>query len=160
MAKPLPYETAPAPEPIRTSAEVELQAFLETLHTSGALRLLRGMLGAVPEVSDVVLEQMATESGKNLLGNVSIAMMELTKTEPDATNTFLGALRKSVRAARASMLRMPPSLMELVALMMHEDTRRGLHACLTLLATLGRELRRAGWPFATLTAPIREHKRF
>lgn len=138
MAKRLSYE--PSAAPTQTTARAEWDALLQALHDSGTLRVLRGLIGSAPQMSDVLLEQLETEGGRNALGNLTIAMTTLTKLEPERVNGLVRALLEGLRAAGRSAHQHPPGLVGLAALLMREDTRRGLHAIVVLLQTIGREL--------------------
>lgn len=152
MARPLDH--TPSAAPTETSARSELEALLETLHSSGALRVLRGVFGAGPQLLEVALSQLETAGGKNALGNVAVAITSLTKLDADRVHALVEALNEAVRAAAASVQRPPPGLMGLFAMLMREDTRRGLHALVVMLSALGRELDDSGDEAQTLT-PVR-----
>lgn len=153
MARPLDH--APSAAPTQTSARSELETLLETLHTSGTLRALRGLVGTGPQLLEVALGQLESEGGKNALGNIAIAMTTLTKLDADRVHALVEALHKGVRAADASRQHAPPGLMGLFAMLMREDTRRGLHALVVLLSTLGRELDRSDDGDARSLTPAR-----
>ncbi len=140
MAEPLKYDPLEESPKTQIGARDELELLIETLHESGTLRTLRGLFGRMPEVLDVVLEKLDTGPGKNALGNVALAMVSLTRVDPSLVDRLMGALMLGLERARRSTFEHPPTLVGLAAIMMREDTRRGLHAMAVLLETIGAEL--------------------
>ena len=65
MAQPLPYDPPPAPpgQDAFTAAD-DLARLLETLHTSGTLRVLNGLLARFQDVMAVVLAGLDSDAGR------------------------------------------------------------------------------------------------
>lgn len=67
MAERLEFEVPPARFP---GAREELDALIETLHRTGALRLANDFIGRMDAVADVALNEAGADGGKNSLGAV------------------------------------------------------------------------------------------
>lgn len=137
MARPLDYRPEPTPP---DAATADLERLLETLHQRGALRLLNALVGGLPGVAEPLLGQLDTPVGRNLLVNLTALGRGLGEIDSDAFHEVMEGVGKGLTAARASLDEEPPGLIGLTGELSNRDVRRGLHAVLTLLATLGRHL--------------------
>lgn len=138
MAEPLKY--TPTAPPTTETAHEELEDLIETLHESGTLRVLNGFFGQFDDVTEVALEQLTTPSGMQAVSNLAILMKGLTNVDPDHLETFQEGTQEGLEAARESLKEKPPGMFKLTRQFGDRDTRRGMHAALTLLQTLGRHL--------------------
>jgi uncharacterized protein YjgD (DUF1641 family) len=137
MAKPLNH----TPTPVATdTAHDELQDLLETLHTSGTLRVLNGLFGQFEDVSIIAAQQLDTPGGRNGLSNILLLLQLLGSLDADHVEDFLKATEQGLGAARERINGDAPSLLGLVGALKDEDVRRGLAALLTFLKVLGRSL--------------------
>ena len=139
MAKPIRY----VPEPVATdTAELELQALLETLHERGVLRLLTNLTAESHGVAQVALEQLDSIKGQNMLGNLTVLLSFLGEMDDEALGKLLTGVGRGVNAASQSQTKKEtPNTFKLVKELNDPDVRRGLNAVLTILATLGRHLK-------------------
>lgn len=137
MARPLAYD--PVPPPIDTARE-ELEQLLQTLHESGTLRLLDGLLGRFPSVTEVAVQQLNTGGGHNFVGNVMILLKALTELDSDGHQALVSGVGEGLQAAHRSLQESPPGLLSLLRKLGDEDVRRGLNALLVLVQALGRHL--------------------
>ena len=137
MARPLAYD--PVPPPTDTARD-ELEQLLQTLHESGTLRLLDGLLGRFPDVTEVAVGQLNTGGGRNLVGNVMILLKALTELDSDGHQALVSGIGEGLQAAHQSLQGEPPGLLGLLRRLGDEDVRRGLNALLVFVQTLGRHL--------------------
>ncbi|MCL2447497.1 MAG: hypothetical protein FWD17_00965 [Polyangiaceae bacterium] len=140
MAEPLKYRSIPGPSP-RDTARQEIDALVEVLHDSGALRMLRGLVGRFPEVMGVMLERLDSDAGVNALSNLTIAASALLAVNAARTARIVTGLREGLDSALANRSHRPPRRLQLLAKLNHPDTRRGAFAVLTILESIGRQLR-------------------
>lgn len=138
MARPISY--APPPAPVEDTPHEALERLLQTLHESGTLRLLDGLVGQAQDVGAVLAGRLDTPGGRNALSTLLLLVQALGRLEPDHVQAFLTGTEKGLAAAHASFKTDPPGLLQLFGVLKHEDTRRGLHALLVLLQTLGNHL--------------------
>ena len=138
MAQPILYDVPPAP--VEDTPEEALHRLLGTLHESGTLRLLDGLLGQFQDVAEVVTKRLDTPEGHNGLSNLLLLLKGLGAVEPDVVETVAEGLGKGFRAANDSFRRDPPGLLALFGALKHQDTRRALHALLVLLQAVGGHL--------------------
>jgi uncharacterized protein YjgD (DUF1641 family) len=137
MAEPLKYRPrVDAREP----AHEELEALLRTLHRSGSLRLLQGLAGRFPEVLGLLLEKSKSEFGQNALGNLTVLGVSLGRVETASVEQFARAFGEALERVHASAPEDPPRLIRLLGALRGVDARRGLHALVILLQTLGEQL--------------------
>jgi uncharacterized protein YjgD (DUF1641 family) len=143
MAAPLDYAYPPGPDgPHTFTAADDLARLLETLHTSGVLRLANGLVARFQDVAAVALDGLATEEGHNALANVLLLGKALGAIDADGTARVVDALALALPAAaeRLTAETEPPGTVALLRRMREPDVRRGLDAALTLLGTLGARL--------------------
>ncbi len=143
MADPLGYtRSAPAPGVDAFTAQDDLARLLTTLHESGTLRVLNGLLAQFAEVNAVVLKHLDTEEGTNGLSNLLILLRVLGNIDADGTDRFARALTDGVEKASARLGRRdePPTLLQLAVKLRSPEVRRGLDAALTLVGTVGARL--------------------
>ena len=143
MADPIPYaRSAPAPGVDAFTPEDDVARLVRTLHDSGTLRAVNGLLAQFAEVNAVLLEQLDTEEGRNGLSNVLILLRGLGHVDSDGTDRFVKALTAGLGAAGERLKKNddPPNMLKLAAKLREPEVRRGLDAMLTLVGTLGKEL--------------------
>ena len=143
MAQPIDFAPPPAPPGQDAfTAEDDLTRLLQTLHESGSLRILTGLIGRAEGVSAVLLEQLDTPEGHNLLSNLLILGKLLANVDADGLDRFVTALTDGLRAAgeRLDDEDDPPGFIGLTKRLHDEDVRRGLNATIALLGTLGQRL--------------------
>jgi uncharacterized protein YjgD (DUF1641 family) len=143
MAQPLAYDLPPAPpgEQAFTAAD-DLARLLETLHTSGTLRALNGLLAQFQDVMAVVLSGLNTDEGRNGLANLLVLAKLLGRIEADGLDRFVAALDRALDAAgeRIADTDEAPGSLSVLRKLRDPEVRRGLDAALTLLGTLGSQL--------------------
>ncbi len=143
MAQPLAYEPPPAPpgQDAFTAAD-DLARLLDTLHQSGTLRLLNGLLAQIQDVSAVALGGLNTDEGRNGLANLLVLAKLLGRIDADGLDRFVAALDRGLAdaAERLADTDDPPGTLSVLGQLRQPDVRRGLDAVLTLLGTLGRQL--------------------
>ncbi len=143
MAHPLGYtRSAPAPGVDAFTPEDDVARLVRTLHESGTLRALHGLVAQFAEVNAVLLDRLNTEEGKNGLANLLILLRGLGHLDADGTDRFVKALTDGLDAAgdRLKNDDDPPNLIQLAAKLRSPEVRRGLDATLTLIGTLGQRL--------------------
>lgn len=138
MAKLLHYEPQPPPPPTpEDAAHAEWDALLVELHRSGTLRLLRGLLGAGPEVTKVALDQLERPAGGRLVRNVTVLLSGASRFEPEHLDHLLTGLARGVTAASRRLAGKPPGPLRLLRTLADGDVRRGIGAVLALVAEIG-----------------------
>lgn len=141
MAMEIEYQVPPAPQP---GARDELNDLIETLHRVGALRVANDVIGRLSGVSEVALDELNSNEGRNLLGVFLAAGALLTKLPPTAVNEGSQLMVSSTKAARNALHGKPPGTFTLLRLLHHPDTRRVLGALLVVLQNIGAHVRLAG----------------
>lgn len=143
MAQPLPYDPPPAPpgQDAFTAAD-DLARLLETLHTSGTLRVLNGLLARFQDVMAVVLAGLDSDAGRTGLANLLTLTTLLGRLDADGLNRFVAALERALEAAgeRIEDEDGAPGSLSVLRKLRDPDVRRGLDAALTLVGTLGAQL--------------------
>jgi uncharacterized protein YjgD (DUF1641 family) len=138
MAEPLKFRPHVS---ARDPAREELEALLQTLHESGNLRLAIGLFGKFPEVLRILLDQLGGTSGRNAIGNLTVLAASLGKLSTAPLERFSTALGEGLDRAYESAPLEPPGLLRLLSRLGQADVRRGLHAAIVMLQTLGEFLR-------------------
>ncbi|CAN5261371.1 hypothetical protein BH23GEM4_BH23GEM4_07390 [soil metagenome] len=139
MAEPLDFQ--PIADPT-FGAHDDLERLLETLHESGTLRLLDGLIGRLGAVGEIAVEQLDTPGGRQAVGNLLILGRLLTQLDAESTDRFANGLVEGVRAGSAALTQEPPSTVRLLRQLRQPEVRRGLHAALAFLAALGHHVHR------------------
>ncbi|WP_420455783.1 DUF1641 domain-containing protein [Rubrivirga sp.] len=143
MAQPIAFEPPPAPpgQEAFTAAD-DLARLLETLHTSGTLRVLNGLIGQFQDVVAVVLDGLNTDEGRNGLANLLVLAKLLGRIDADGLDRFVAALDRALEDAseRLNDKDDAPGSLSVLAKLRQPEVRRGLDAALTLVGTLGRQL--------------------
>ena len=143
MAQPLDYAppTAPPGEQAFT-AQDDLNRLLETLHTSGTLRVLNGLVARFQDVMAVVLDGLNTDEGRNGLANLLVLAKLLGTIDADGLDRFVAALDRALAEAgeRLDDADDAPGSLTVLKKLRQPEVRRGLDAALTLLGTLGSQL--------------------
>ncbi len=143
MAKPIAFEPPPAPpgEDAFTAAD-DLARLLETLHTSGTLRVVNGLVAQLQDVAAVVLAGLNTDEGRNGLANLLVLAKLLGRIDADGLDRFVAALDRALADAgeRLDDTDDAPGSLSVLAKLRQPEVRRGLDAALTLVGTLGRQL--------------------
>lgn len=145
MAQPLAYTPPPSPpgQDAFTAAD-DLARLLETLHTSGTLRVLNGLVAQFSDVVAVVLKGLDTDAGRTGLANVMVLGKLLGHIDADGLDRFAVALERALSAAGERIAHDPdddaPGTFAVLKKLRDPEVRRGLDAALTLLGTLGAQL--------------------
>jgi len=143
MAQPLAYEPPPAPpgQDAFTAAD-DLARLLDTLHESGTLRVLNGLLAQIQDVAAVALDGLNTDEGRNGLANLLLLAKLLGRIDADGLDRFVAALDRGLADAAERLVDEddPPGSLSVLGKLRQPDVRRGLDAVLTLLGTLGSQL--------------------
>lgn len=145
MAQPIAYDYPPGPpgQDAFTAAD-DLARLVQTLHTSGTLRVLNGLLARFQDVMAVVLAGLDTEEGRTGLANLMVLGKLLGHLDADGVDRFAVALQRALGAASERLTEDDadgaPSTLSVVRKLREPEVRRGLDAALTLLGTLGAEL--------------------
>lgn len=143
MASPLEYTYPPGTPGQQTfTAEDDLARLLETLHTSGTLRALNGVLARFEDVTEVVLDGLDTDGGRNGLSNLLILAKLLGRIEADGMDRFVVALDRALEAAghRITEEEDAPGVFGTLKKLRDPSVLRGLDAVLTFLGALGTQL--------------------
>ena len=143
MAQPLAYEPPPAPPGQDAfTAEDDLARLLETLHQSGTLRALNGLLAEFQSVMAVVLAGLNTDDARTGLANLLTLTKLLGRIDADGLDRFVAALERGLDAAgeRIDAKDDAPGSLSVLKKLRDPDVRRGLDAALTLVGTLGKQL--------------------
>lgn len=143
MAQPLAYAPPPAPPGQDAfTAEDDLRRLLDTLHESGTLRVLNGLLAQFQDVMAVVLAGLNTDEGRAGLANLLTLAKLLGKIDADGLGRFVAALDRALEAAgeRIDEKDDAPGTISTLAKLRDPDVRRGLDATLTLVGALGKQL--------------------
>lgn len=143
MSAPLDYDYPPGPPGQDAfTAEDDLARLLETLHTSGTLRTLNGLLAQVQDVMAVVLAGLNTDEGRAGLANLLTLVKLLGKLDADGVDRFVVALDRALGAAgeRLDETADSPGTLTLLRKLRQPEVRRGLDAALTLVGALGTQL--------------------
>ncbi|OZC03955.1 DUF1641 domain-containing protein [Rubricoccus marinus] len=143
MASPITYDYPPGPPGQQTfTAADDLARLLETLHTSGTLRTLNGLLAQLQDVMAVVLDGLNTDEGRNGIANLLVLAKLLGRIDADGLDRFVVALDRGLEAAgeRLEEKDDAPGSLTVLKKLRQPEVRRGLDAALTLLGTLGTQL--------------------
>lgn len=143
MAQPLDYDYPPGPAGQATfTAADDLARLLETLHTSGTLRVLNGLLAQFQDVMAVVLDGLNTDEGRAGLANLLTLAKLLGHIDADGLDRFVAALDRALAAAGARLEEEDdaPGTLSVLGKLRQPEVRRGLDAALTLVGTLGTQL--------------------
>ncbi|HYE57275.1 MAG TPA: DUF1641 domain-containing protein [Rhodothermales bacterium] len=142
MAQPLEYVPPQVPGEAAFTAADDLARLVETLHTSGTLRVLNGFFGRLGAVSEVALDTINTPEGRNGLANLLVLAKALGRIDPQHLARFADAVDHGLDAAgrRLESPDDPPGTLATLRKLRDPDVRRGLDAVLTVLGTLGADL--------------------
>ncbi len=147
MAQPLDYDYPKGPpgQDAFTAAD-DLARLVETLHTSGTLRVVNGLLAEFQGVMAVVLAGLNTDAGRTGLANLLTIGKLLGHLDADGLDRFAVALQRALAAAGERLTDDDaddaPGTLAVLKKLREPEVRRGLDAALTLLGTLGSELHR------------------
>lgn len=147
MAAPIEFDYPKGPPGQDTfTAADDLARLVETLHTSGTLRVLNGLLAEFQGVMAVVLASLNTEAGRTGLANLLTLAKLLGHLDADGLDRFAVALQRALAAAGERLdgdeADDAPGTFAVLKKLREPEVRRGLDAALTLLGTLGAELYR------------------
>lgn len=143
MAAPIDYAPPPAPPGQEAfTAYDDLDRLVQTLHTSGTLRVLNGLLARFQDVTAVVLDGLNTDEGRNGLANLLVLAKLLGKIDADGLDRFVVGLERALEAAgeRLDDKDDAPGTLSVLKKLRDPEVRRGLDAALTLVGTLGAQL--------------------
>jgi uncharacterized protein YjgD (DUF1641 family) len=139
MADPIRFK-ARAERPTEQTAREEWEALLQTLHDSGALRILGGLVGRSGAIAEIAVDRLGSESGRNALSNGAILGEAIAAVRPEALRRISAAVARAILAAAHGAGGRVPGLFGLWAELQRPDTRRALFAALAFLRTIGAEL--------------------
>lgn len=122
------------------SAHEELEELLETLHESGTLRVLNGFFGKIADVSEVAMQELASDEGQHTLANGALLLMAFARIPPEELQALLTGIERGLGAARSALKSDAPNMLQLFRLLNDSATRRGLGAALLLLNHIGRDV--------------------
>lgn len=130
MPERLEYSTPPAPFP---GARDELEDLIETLHRSGTLRFLNGFFGRLGGVSQVAVDELNTEAGRNLIGALLCLGRVLTRLPSDDLARAAEGFDRGLTHAGEILRSDPPGTFHLLRLLDDAETRRAIAAAVALL---------------------------
>ena len=144
MAQRIDYDYPAGPPGQQTfTAADDLARLVETLHTSGALRVANGLVAQFGDVMAILLKGLDTDAGRTGLANLLTLGKLAGHLNADGVDRFAAALERGLASAGAR-LDAPddaaPGSLTVLRKLADPDVRRGLDAALTLLGTLGAEL--------------------
>jgi uncharacterized protein YjgD (DUF1641 family) len=138
MAKPIPLQL-PKRDPreeLRSRleqaplehAEAVLAGFevLQGLHDSGALEVLRGVLGGGNNILEIVVESTKTPEAIRGIRNLLIMTKIVGSIDPEVLKKFATAAPDVLAAAAKAQEMEPPSLWESLRILRSKNLRRGL----------------------------------
>lgn len=143
MAQPLDFDYPHAvPGQQAFKAADDLARLLETLHTSGTLRAVNGLLAQFQDVAAVALKGLNTDEGRTGLANLLTLAKLLGQIDADGLDRFVAALERALGAAgeRLDEQDDAPGTLSVLGKLRQPEVRRGLDAALTLLGSLGSQL--------------------
>ncbi|MGI9174680.1 MAG: DUF1641 domain-containing protein [Rhodothermales bacterium] len=143
MAKPIDFDYPPGPPGQDAfTAEDDLARLLQTLHTSGTLRVLNGLLAQFQDVMAVVLKGLNSDEGRAGLANLLTLTKLLGRIDADGLDRFVTGLERALEdtGERLADQDDAPGSLAVLKKLRDPDVRRGLDATLTLVGTLGRQL--------------------
>lgn len=132
--------TAEIPPVPRPTARDEWEDFIETLHRTGTLRTLNGLVGQIAEVTEVLLDQANAPPGRNLIGTAAVLGDLAASVDAESLQPLANSLREAAAQAHGTLNHKPPNTARLLRLLHDKDTRRVLGAGLVFLKTLGQAL--------------------
>ncbi|HVU25787.1 MAG TPA: hypothetical protein VHE13_16775 [Opitutus sp.] len=139
MASRLEYSTPRAPLP---GAREELDALIETLHTSGTLRAVNDFFGRLGELNLVVTQEANSPGGRNAIGALLFFGECLTKLPHDAVTRMAEGLAQGAKQANDVLQSGPPGTIRLIRILDDPETRRSLAAAAVLLNAVAASLAR------------------
>ena len=150
MAKPIPLQL-PKRDPreeLRSRleqapvehAEAVLAGFevLQGLHDSGALEVLRGVLGGGNKILEIVVESTKTPEAIRGIRNLLIMTKVVGSIDPEVLKKFAAAAPDALAAAAKAQEMEPPGLWESWRILRSKNLRRGLAVMNGVLQGLGR----------------------
>lgn len=151
MANPIPLELPPR-DPRRElhvrlqnapmeHAEALLAGYevLQGLHESGALDMLRGLLGGKDKIVEQAVEAVNTPATINALRNFAVLAKALGEIDPAALEAVTQSWSQALAATHEKVCD-PPGLFAILNKFRGKDLRRGLFLVNTLLENFGRNL--------------------
>jgi uncharacterized protein YjgD (DUF1641 family) len=150
MAKPIPLQLPPrdSREDLRSRlqsaplehAEALLAGYqvLQGLHDSGALELLRGLLGSGDKVLQNVVEAARTPESVRVIRNLVILTSMLAEIDPDVFEGIVVALPEAMHRAKDEG-KDPPGILATLNGFRSKELRRGMVAVNRLLEAWDRE---------------------
>jgi uncharacterized protein YjgD (DUF1641 family) len=122
-------------------AEAVLAAYevLQSLHDSGVLELLRGLLGGGEKIVEQVVDVASKPDSIRATRNLLLLVTALGEIEPALLGDFTRALPRALVQANAEEAK-PPGLIKLISTFWNKDFRRGLAAFNDLFVMFGKNL--------------------
>jgi len=150
MAKPIPLQL-PKRDPreeLRSRleqaplehAEAVLAGFevLQGLHDSGALEVLRGVLGGGNKILEIVVESTKTPEAIRGIRNLLIVTKIVGSIDPELLKKFADAAPDALAAAAKAQEMEPPGFWEALRILRSKNLRRGLATMNGVLQGLGK----------------------
>lgn len=150
MAKPIPLQLPPrdSREELRSRlqnarvehAEALLAGYevLQGLHDSGALELVRGLLGSGDKVLQTAVDATRAPESIRIIRNLLLLTKMLGKIDPDLFEGFVQALPEAMEKAKAQG-KESPGLLSTLNQFRSKDLLRGIVVVNSLLEIWGRE---------------------
>ena len=112
---------------------------LQGLHESGALDMLRGLLGSREKIIEQAVETTNTPAGVRALRNLAVLANALGEMDPVALNAMALSWSQALAETREKAAN-PPGFWSLLRSFRGKDLRRGLVLVNTLLEKFGKHL--------------------
>ena len=154
MARPIGLEVMPrdpreelrkrleeAPEQ-HAEALLELYEFLQQLHDSGILRLLRGAVSSGGAIVDAAVGAANSEEGIRGLRNAIILGKMLGSINPDLLQGYANAVSETLGCQKPVVE--PPGIFKLFAEFRHPELRRSMALINKFLESFGNQLKTRG----------------
>ena len=99
---------------------------IQSLHDSGILELLRGVLGSGSKVLEIIVEATKTPEAIRGIRNLLIVTKVVGSIDPEVLEKFAEAVPDALMAAARVQEKKPPSLLEALHILRDGHLRRGI----------------------------------
>ncbi|HEX3628340.1 MAG TPA: DUF1641 domain-containing protein [Verrucomicrobiae bacterium] len=149
MAQPVEYEHTPRNlkqelyPPSQTALDehpeaiLDVYAILQLLRDKGILEIIKGGLGSIEKMMEVIAETLEREEVVRTVRNVTVLVKMIGSIEPEVLENAMKSLSNATEGAKAKK---PPSLLHLLGQLSGEDTRRALGPLAAALQSIGRHI--------------------
>jgi uncharacterized protein YjgD (DUF1641 family) len=122
-------------------AEALLAAYevLQGLHDRGALELMRGALGSIDKVIEIIVDASKTPESIRGIRNILILTKILGSVEPELVESFARSVPEALAETKACEPK-PPGFWGILKQFGNRDFRRGLVLINSMLVAFGRNL--------------------